>query len=194
MDPKNKTLIPLIIIFIVGLVIGLGVGYMVHQPVTIVKTVNVTVTPIPTPTPTPIPTPTPTPIPTQAPAPAPTPAVSDFVVKGYYDPNIDIPDATVTIEGYNNVIPSTLSIHPGQSVLITVTSQSLPKPIWLVLYDTANCSPCMPPYQKYLGAQNGGTFITFNNKGTYLFKTETRSSDPTILPTPFTTNTTIIVY
>ncbi len=194
MDPKYKTLIPLIII-IIG-VVAFVIGYEVRQPVTIIA-------PTPTPTSTPIPTLSPTPIPTLAPTQSPTPTptstpilVSDFIVKDNYDPNTDIPcmGCIITIEGYNNVNPSGLSIRPGQSVVIKVTSQSLPKAINLTLYDTANCSPCLPPAQKYLGAQNGGVFITFNNKGTYMFNTVIPSGDPYILPTPFTTNNTITVY
>lgn len=190
MDPKNKTLIPLIIIFFV---VGIAVGYVAHKPVTIEKpvevekivTVTVTVTPTPAPA-TPTPTPTPTPIT--------TPSVSDFTVKDFYNPDTDIPcyGCIITVEGYYTVNPTGLSIHPGQSVLIK-TSQSFPEKLWLALYDTANCSPCLPPYQKYLGS-SGAAFITFNNKGTYSFKTETRSSEQGVLPTPFTTNTTITVY
>ncbi len=176
MDPKNKTLIPLIIIFFI-----------------IAIAACVTQNPPPTPTPTLVPTATPTPTPTPTPTATPIP-VSDFVVKESYDPSTDIPDAFMTIEGYNTVDPRGLSIQSGQSVVIKVTTQSLSKPIWLILYDTTNCSPCIPPYQKYLGSQNGGVFITFNNKGTYNFRTEIRSSDPTILPSPVTTNTTITVY
>lgn len=189
MDPKNKTLIPLIIIFFI---IGVAVGYVAHKPVTIEKTVTVTVTPAPTPTPTSIPTPSPT---TVAPTPTPTatPTVSDFVVKDYYNPDTDIPDATVVFDVNNVVNPSTVSVHPGQSVLIRITSSPIRYQLTLVLNDTAGCSPCQPPAQKYLGGSGGAAFVTFNNKGTYPFKGIIPSGDPTILPKTYASGT-IIVY
>jgi hypothetical protein len=184
MDPKYKTLIPLIIIFFaLGIIIGIGIGYVAIKPVTIVKTVNVTVTPIPTPTPTSSPTPSPTLTPTPTPTSSPTPTASDFTVKDYYNPDTDIPDATVIFDRNFNVIPSTVSVHPGQSVLIRITVYTLPYRLTLILNNS---------YQKDLGTA-GGAFVTFNKNGTYPFKAVIPSGNPSILPRPYAEGT-IIVY
>jgi hypothetical protein len=87
MDPKNKTLIPLIIIFFI---LGIVVGYVAHKPQTIEKIVTVTVTPIPTPPPTLTQTPTPTPTLTSTPTATVAPTVTDFIIKNY-DPSKDTP-------------------------------------------------------------------------------------------------------
>ena len=180
MAPSNKTLIPLIIVFFI---FGVAIGYVAHKPATIEKIVTVTVTPVPTPTPTATPTPSATPTPTPSPTPSPTPTVSDFTVKDYYNPDTDIPDATVTFDRNNNVIPSTVSVHAGQSVLIRITVYTLPYSLTLILNNS---------YQKDLGAA-GGAFVTFNKKGTYPFKGVIPSSDPSISPKTYAEGT-INVY
>ncbi len=185
MDPKYNTLIPLIIIFFI---IGIA-GCVTQKPI---ATPTPAPSPTPVPTTAPTPTPSPTPIPTASPMPTPIPA-SDFVIKDSYNPDTDTPDATIIIEGYDTVNPTQVGIHPGQSVLIRITSQSLTSPIALNLYDAAGCSPCLNPPPKFLGT-SGAAFVTFYNKGTYKFNTVIPSGDPYIAPTPFTTNRTIIVY
>lgn len=166
MDPKYKTIIPLIIVFFV---FGIVVGYVAHKPETIEKIVTVTVTPVPTPSPaltTPIPPPTPTPTPT----PIAAPVVSDFTVKDYYDPSKETPTYTVQLRNWG-VDPNTLSIRQGESVLIKITDSSLLSPLTIYL----NSSPI-----KDLGV-SGAAFVTFNNKGIYSLKAILRSGDPNII-------------
>lgn len=181
MAPLNKTLIPLIIVFFI---FGVAIGYVAHKPATIEKIVTVTVTPVPTPSPSPTATPSSTPTPTTSPTPTVTPTVSDFIVKDYYNPSTDIPDATVTFDQNNNVIPSPVSVHPGQSVLIRITSQPLRYQLTLILNNS---------YQKYLGGSGGAAFVTFNKEGTYPFKGVIPSSDPSISPKTYAEGT-INVY
>lgn len=175
-DPKNKTLIPLIIIFFI---LGVVVGYVAHKPETIEKivTVNVTVTPIPTPTPaqTPIPTTTPTPTPT----PAVTPAIMDFTVKNY-EPSKDAPTKTIDITT-RGAVPDTVSVRPGDIVLIKITTP--PSAVTLILNAT---------YSRNMGT-GGAVVVTFNKKGMYSLKVIFPSSDPNIQPTTYAEGT-ITVY
>lgn len=164
MDPKNKTLIPLIIIFFI---FGVVVGYVAHKPVTIEKIVTVTITPTPTTTPTPIPTPTE----------AATPSVSNFTVKDYYEPSKDIPTYTIQLNN-RRADPETLSIRPGDTVLIKITDYTLSSPLTLT----------MNSYSKDLG-KSGAAFITFNTIGVYSFKAVIPSSNKNILPETYATGT-----
>lgn len=167
MDPKNKTLIPLIIIFFI---FGMVVGYAAHKPQTIEKPVekivyqNTTVYVTVTPTPAPIVTATPT-----ATAIA-TPAISDFIVKNY-EPSKDTPTKTIELTS-NGANPNTLSIRPDDSVLIKITGYSSQSPLTLLLNNT---------YSRNLGT-GGAVVVTFNKKGTYSFKAIISSDDPNILP------------
>lgn len=181
MDPKYKTLIPLIIIFFI---FGIVVGYVAHKPQTIEKIVTVTVTPIPTPIPTLTQTPIPTPTPTQTPTPTAiaTPAISDFTVKTDYDPSKDTPTKTIELTS-NGANPSTLSIRPGDSVLIKITRYSSQLPLTLILNAT---------YSRNLGT-GGAVVVTFNKKGSYSFKAIIPSNDQNIKPTIYAEGT-ITVY
>ncbi|MDP2767336.1 MAG: hypothetical protein Q8O41_07795 [Candidatus Methanoperedens sp.] len=182
MGPKNKTLIPLIIIFFI---FGAVVGYVAHKPATIEKivekekivTVTVTVTPIQTPTPTP--TLTPTPIATAA------PTVIDFTVKNYYDPAKDISTYTIQIRNWG-ADPNTLSVHQGDSVLIKIADITLLTSMTLILNSSSQKE------ENDLGT-SGAAFVTFNKKGIYTFKGILRSSDPTILSRTYAEGT-ISVY
>lgn len=178
MDPKNKTLIPLIIIFFI---FGIVVGYAAHKPQTIeiekivekekIVTVTVTVTPAPAPIVTATATAT---------AIA-TPAISDFTVKNY-DSSKDTPTKTIELTS-NGANPSTLSIRPEDSVLIEITSYSSQSPLTLILNNT---------YSRNLGT-GGAVVVTFNKKGTYSFKAIISSDDPNILPKSYADGT-ITVY
>ncbi|MCZ7396347.1 MAG: hypothetical protein ABOK23_08205 [Candidatus Methanoperedens sp.] len=178
MDPKNKTLIPLIIIFFI---FGIAVGYVAHKPVTIEKIVTVTVTPIPTPTPTPTSSPAPTPSPTPAQTAAPN--VSDFIVKDYFNPSIDIPTYTIQLRNFGYADPNSLYIHQGESVLIKITDTSLAYPMTIILNSS---------YSKNLGV-SGAAFVTFNNKGKYSFKAIIPSSQIGTNPRTYAEGT-ITVY
>lgn len=176
MDPKNKTLIPLIIIFFI---FGIAVGYAAHKPQTIEiekiveKKEIVTVTVTATPTPAPIVTATATAIA--------TPAISDFTVKDY-DSSTDTPTRIIElVNGRAN--PSEMTISPGSTVLIKITDYTLTSPLTLILNST---------YSKNLYT-SGTAFITFNKKGTYPFKAVIPSSDPNILPWAYGEGT-ITVY
>lgn len=175
MDPKYKTLIPLVVIFFI---FGIAVGYVAHKPVT-----TVTVTPVPTPSPTPTPTPSPTPSPTPTPTPIPTPteaatpSVSNFTVKDYYDSSKDIPTYTIQLSNWG-ANPNTLSIRPGDSVLIKIADSSLSSPLTLILNS----------YSKDLGT-SGVAFITFNKIGVYSFKAVIPSGDPNVLPVTYAKGT-----
>ncbi|MDO9097988.1 MAG: hypothetical protein Q7U60_07690 [Candidatus Methanoperedens sp.] len=179
MDPKYKTLIPLIIIFFI---FGIVVGYVAHKPQTIEiekivekeKIVTVIVTPSPTPA---LATPTPTPTPTAIA----TPAISDFTVKNY-EPSKDTPTKTIELTS-NGANPSALSIRPGDTVLIKITDYTLQSPLTLILNAT---------YSRNLGT-GGAVVVTFNKKGTYIFKAIIPSSDPNILPKSYADGT-ITVY
>lgn len=183
MDPKYKTLIPLIIIFFI---FGMVVGYVAHKPQTIEieKIVTVTVTPVPTASPTLTQTPTPTPTPTQTPTPTATvaPTVSDFIVTTGYDPSKDTSTKTIELTS-NGANPRTLSIRPGDSVLIKITSYSSQSPLTLILNATT---------ERNLGT-SGAVVVTFNKKGTYSFKAIIPSGDPNILPKSYAEGT-ITVY
>ena len=176
MDPKYKTIIPLIVVFFI---LGVVVGYVAHKSVTIEKIVTVTVTPVPTPSPT---TPIPPPTPTQTPTATPTPVVSDFTVKDYYDPSKDTPAKTIELTS-RGADPNTLSIRPGDTVLIKITNYGLDSPLTLVLNAT---------YSRNLGT-SGAVVVTFNTKGTYSFKAIIPSGDPNVLPRDYAVGT-ITVY
>ncbi len=153
MEPKIKSLIPLIIIFFI---FGAVVGYVAHMPATIVQTkyinqtvevpkivketVVVTVTPIPI-------SPAPTPVETQA--------VPDFTVK-IYDPSTDVPTSTIELKN-QRFNPDTLSISPGSTVLIKITEVALSSPLTLILNSS---------YSQNLGT-SGAVVVTFNKRGTY---------------------------
>lgn len=173
-DPKNKLLIPLIIVFFV---FGVVVGYVAHKPETVVKIeyvnqtvekivekiIEVTVTPTPTLTPTP----------------ALTPAIMDFTVKGY-EPSKDAPTKTIEITT-RGAVPDTLSVRPGDTVLIKITTP--PSAVTLILNAT---------YSRNMGT-SGAVVVTFNKKGMYSFKAIIPSGDPNILPTTYGEGT-ITVY
>ena len=179
MESKYKTLIPLIIIFFIA---GVAVGYLAHKPVTIEKIVTITVTPTPTPSPisTPITTPIYTPIPTSTPTTTATPA-SDFTVR-IYDPSTDKPAQTIelTSKGAN---PGTVSIHPGDALLIKITGYSSQSPLNLILNST---------YSQNIGT-SGAVIVTFNKKGSFSFEAIVSSGDPNILPKSYAEGT-INVY
>ncbi len=176
MDPKYKTLVPLIIIFFI---FGIVVGYVAHRPETVVKTeyvnktvekivekiVEVTVTPTLTPTP--------------ASTPAATPSVPDFTVKNY-EPSKDIPTKTIELTT-RGAVPDTVSVRLGDTVLIKVTTP--PNPITLSLNAT---------YSRNMGT-GGAVVVTFNKKGSYSLKAVTLSGDPNIQSTPYAEGT-ITVY
>ncbi len=168
MDPRNKTYIPLIIIFFI---FGVVLGYVAHKPATIEKpvyinntvekivekVVQVTVTP--------------TPIPTVAATTVETPAISDFTVRNY-DPSTDVTTKTILLRNMG-ADPDTLSIRPGDTVLIQITDYTLQNPLRLIL----NAS-----YQRDMGT-SGAVVVTFNKRGTYSLKAFIISStDPNILP------------
>lgn len=180
MDPNNKTLIPLIIIFFI---FGIVVGYVAHtpQPQTIEKNVTVTVTPVPTPPPTLTQTLTPAPTQTLTPTATAAQIVSDFVVK-IYDPSKDTPTNTIELTS-NGANPNTLSIRPENSVLIKITGYSSQSPLTLILNNT---------YSRNLGT-GGAVVVTFNKRGTYNFKAIIPSGDPNILPKTYAEGT-IRVY
>lgn len=178
MDPKNKTLIPLIIIFFI---FGIVVGYVAHKPQTIETIVTVTVTPIPTPPPTLTQTPTPTPTPTSTPTATVAPTVTDFIIKNY-DPSKDTPTKTIELTS-NGANPNTLSIRPEDTVLIKITGYSLQSPLTLILNAT---------YSRNLGT-GGAVVVTFNKKGIYSLKAIIPSGDPNILPKTYAEGT-ITVY
>jgi len=175
MGSINRIYIPLIIMFFI---FGVVVGYVAHKPETIVKIE--TPVPTPTPTPTPIPTPTPTPTPTETPTPTPTPTISDFTVKNY-DPFKDTPTYTIKLRNWR-ADPDTLTIRPGDTVLIEIADISLSSPMTLILNS----------YSKNLGI-SGAVVVTFNNKGRYGLKAIISSTDPTILPRTYAEGT-ITVY
>ncbi len=181
MDPKNKTLIPLIIIFFI---LGIVVGYVAHKPQTIEKIVTVTVTPIPTPPPTLTQTPTPTPTLTSTPTATVAPTVTDFIIKNY-DPSKDTPTKTIELTS-NGANPSTLSIRPEDTVLIKITGYSLQSPL------TLNLTSLNTSQERNLGT-SGAVVVTFNNKGIYSLKAIIPSPDPNILPKTYAEGT-ITVY
>ncbi len=164
MDPKYKTLIPLIII---SFILGAALGYTAYQPrvvyinQTVEKIVTVTVTVAPTPTPTLSPTLTP----------SATPALQDFTVK-IYEPSIDIPTKTIAFDN-NRANPSDLSIKPGDIVLFKITDYTASR-MTLILNESI--------ISEVLSYSGGAVVVTFNNKGTYRFKAIIPSGDPNILP------------
>lgn len=178
MDPKYKTLIPLIII---SFILGAAVGYVAHKPETkieyhnttieVEKIVTVTVTVTPTPTPMPTLTPTPTPA-----------VVADFTVK-IYEPSKDVPTKTVTFDNLR-ANPSEMSIKPGDTVLFKITDYTASR-MTLVLNESV--------ISEVLSYSGGAVVITFNNKGTYRFKAIIPSSDPSIAPRTYAEGT-INVY
>ncbi len=187
MDPKYKTVILLIIIFFIA---GAVVGYVAHRPATVVRTeyINQTIE-VPkvtvtekivyiTATPT-ISAPTPAPTGTIVPAETIVPG-SGFNVRNY-NPSTDMPTKTIELTNWH-AAPNTISIHPGDTVLIKITDITLQSPLMLTL----------DSYTKNLGT-DGAAFITFNRKGTYNFKAVVASSSPNILPRTYGEGT-ISVY
>ena len=178
MDPNNKTLIPLIIVFFV---FGIVIGYAIHKPPPIEteKIVEmdkiVTATATATPTTAPIVTATATAAATAA------PAISDFTVKTY-DPSKDTPANTIELTS-NGANPNAISVRPGDSVLIKITGYSSQSPLTLILNATE---------ERNLGT-SGAVVVTFNNKGIYSFKAIIPSGDPNILPKTYAEGT-IRVY
>ncbi|MFZ3058182.1 MAG: hypothetical protein WA102_00460 [Candidatus Methanoperedens sp.] len=178
MESKYKTLIPLIIIFFI---VGVAVGYVAHKPKTIEiekpvekivyqnNTVYVTVTP------------TPTPIATAIATAIATPAISDFTVRNY-NPSTDIPAKTIELTS-NGAKPSSVSLHPGDALLIKITGYSSESPLTLILNYT---------YRRNLGT-SGAVIVIFNTKGSYNLKAEVPSGDPNILPKSYAEGT-ISVY
>ncbi len=179
MDPKYKTIIPLVAVFFV---FGIVVGYVVHKPETIEKieyinktveverivTVTVTVTPTTTPTPTP----------------TATQAVSDFIVK-IYEPSKDTPAKTIELTS-RGADPNVLSIRSGDTVLIKITGYSQQSPLKL------NLTSLNMSQERNLGT-SGAVVVTFNTKGTYSFKAIIPSGDPNVLPRDYAAGT-ITVY
>ncbi len=178
MDPKNKIYIPLIIIFFI---FGVVIGYVAHKPATIEKPVYINttiekvvekiveVTPTLTATPA-VPTP----------APTATPEVPDFTVK-IWDPSRDNPKYTVLLDNHA-ANPDTLSIRPGDMILIRITDNFLSNPL------TLNLSS----YTRNLGTA-GAVVVTFNKTGTYRFQAIIPSRDPHVLPAEYARGT-ITVY
>jgi hypothetical protein len=109
------------------------------------------------------------------------PTVSDFTVKNY-DPAADVPDYIIKLRNWG-ADPDTLSISPGNTVLIEITDISLPGPLTLIL----NLS-----YTRNLG-KSGAVVVTFNKRGTYSLKAIIPSDDPSVLPKTYGTGT-IAVY
>ena len=175
MEIKDNTFYPLIILFFF---LGLVIGYMVHQPVTVTETryINNTVEKIVEKTPEA--TGSPTSVVTVA---VPTPG-TDFSVKDSYDPSMDKPTRTIELANWR-ATPDTVTIHPGESVVIVITASSVQGPITLVLNST---------YKRNIGT-SGAAFITFNKKGTYTFKAIIPNPDPNIVPIVYADNGKIIV-
>ncbi len=188
MEPKYKTLIPLIVIFFI---IGVVVGYVAHMPATIEiekpvekiiyqnNTVYVTVTPTPAPV-------------TATAAPTATPAISDFTVRNY-NPSTDFPTATIQLTS-KGADPSSVSIHQGNTVLIQVSyyySSLSP----LILYLNVTPVPEILEYAAY--SQNLGTsgavVVTFNKKGSYSLKAVISPGDPNVIPRTYAEGT-VVVY
>lgn len=180
MDPKYKTLIPLIAVFFV---FGIVVGYAAHKPETIEKieyinrTVEVIVTVTPTPTTLTPTTPTPTPVA--------TPTISDFTAKNY-DKSTDKPTKTIDLVN-RRANPDDVSIYPGDTVLIQITEYTLQTPLRL------NITSLNMSHERTLTYGGASAYITFNNKGTYRFKADALSSDPNILPWTYAEGR-IVVY
>ncbi len=178
MDPKYKTLIPLVVIFFI---FGIAVGYAAHKPKTIEKieyvknetivTVTVTVTPIPTQTLSPTPSPTATV----------TPEISYFTIKNY-DPSTDIPKYTIHLRNWA-ADPATLSIRPSDTVLIKISDTYVPSPLEIILNNTD---------RRKLGT-SGAVVVTFNKRGTFNLKAMLVSDDPNIVSKQYAEGT-ITVY
>lgn len=168
MDPKYKTIIPLIVVFFV---FGVAIGYVAHKPETIEKIVTVTVTPVPTPSPT-LTTPIPPPIPTPTPTATATPTIPDFTARNY-DKSTDKPTRTIDLVN-RRANPDDLSIYPGDTVLIQITEYTLQTPLRLTI-TSLNMSQ-----ERTLTYGGASAYITFNNKGTYSFKAIAPPSDPNI--------------
>lgn len=176
MDQLNKRYIPIIIlVFIAGLVMG----YAVHRPATIERTVYINQT---------VEVPKiiekiveVTPAPIASPLITPSPAISSFTVKNY-DPARDIPAYTINLRNWR-ADPDTLSIRPGDTVLIKIGDATLMNPMTLIL----NMS-----YSKDLG-KSGAVIVTFDRRGIYSFKSTVASSDPNVLPRTYAEGT-ITVY
>ncbi len=170
MDLKDNTFYPLVILFFI---LGLVIGYAIHRPETVQKIqyvdrpvekiVEVTTTPVSA-------SPTSTAVSTVTPAP-------DFIIKELYDPVKDKPTATIKLENWR-AVPAMVSVSQGDTVLIGISTSSIPGTITLILNS----------YQRNLGT-NGAAFITFNKKGTYVFKAIIPSGDPNILNTTYAEGT-----
>ena len=163
MDSKERIFYSLIILFFV---IGFVMGYVVHQPGTEIRYINNTIE-VPTTvekfvevTASPIST---TPAPTSTPVP-------DFEVK-IFDPAKDKPTEIIELVNWQ-ARPDQLSIHPGQTVLITVVNypdqQEPPRFI-------------MGSYEKKLGT-SGMIVVKFNKIGNYDYEAIIPSNDPSIFP------------
>ncbi|HEY9245699.1 MAG TPA: hypothetical protein VIO11_02520 [Candidatus Methanoperedens sp.] len=181
MDPKNKTLIPLVIIFFL---FGIAVGYIVHTPKTVTiekpvyinntieKTVEVTSTP----------TPGITTLPTVVPVL--TPQIPDFNVK-FYDQAVDHPSRTIDIAN-QRASPNSMTIHLEDTVLIRISDTSLQNPLELTI------SSMNTTYKKSLGT-SGAVYVTFNAKGMYNLKAVILSADKNIMGRTYA-EATITIY
>ena len=184
-DPKHYTLIGLIIVF---LVFGMIIVYVVNKPAPSEETIA---TPTATPREEVIATPTATPdavettvAPTETETTATPPQEPDFTYKTY-DPAVD--KETRTIEFINNKAqPSSVSIHPGDSVLFKVgdTTSTGQSTFTLIIKSE----------EIKIGKSGAMTLVTFNNKEIYTFKVVIYSDDPNINPFEYGKEGTIAVY
>ncbi len=187
MSLNNKATIALIIALFV---FGVFVGYIYTKHITPVPPPPLTPTPTISYTPTPtqtvsMPSPTITPTLTSPPStPTVTPAKikENFTVKQLYDPEKDIPTATIELANYR-ANPATVRIHPGESVLITFVGGENIEQLSVTL-DTS--------FERKLRPK-GVIYVIFHNKGSYSLKAVIPSDVPNIIPRPYA-EATIKVY
>ena len=186
-DPKHYTLIGLIIVF---LVFGMIIVYVANKPAPSEEAIA-------TPTATPIidepvvtSTATPDAVETTV---APTPTVAEPTVTPPQEPDFTVitydqdSKPTKTIEFINNKAqPSSVSIHPGDSILFKVgdTTSTGQSTFTLIIKSE----------EIKIGRSGAMTLVTFNNKEIYTFKAVIYSDDPNINPFEYGTEGTIAVY
>lgn len=175
MDPKYKTVIPLLIGFFI---FGVVVGYVAHKPETIetivekerIVTVTVTVTP--------------TPVPQQTeeivPKESPVVQVPDIIkLDGTF-----VAARTITIKGprYGGIDPNPTSLRQNEIALFK-------------LYEIFQYQKAMLQIGQYNFEIKplGGVFLKFTEKRTYNYKVIIPSNDPNIQPITYAEGT-ITVY
>ncbi len=102
-----------------------------------------------------------------------------------YDPNTDTPiTPTRTIELTNgHAIPSEISIHLRDTVLIKITDYTLSVPVTFILNGA----------QTGINIGNrGAVMVTFNKTGTYSFKAIIPPGDPNLLPRTYAEGTIVV--